>query len=337
MARKVVMSAVVAGVIVSLAACSSQLHRAPVEDRAIGGRASQPFTPPPGTTPSGSAQAPKVDPPPRPAPRGQAPAVASAADTADNAGKPGFYTVKAGDTLLRVALETGQNWRDIQRWNSLDNAHVLQVGEVLRVIPLNQDPGAVVTRAVVPPSGGADSRSADLPSRTSLAATAQPAAAPAAVPVLAPATVAAATTATASTSLPGQGPGTAAAPSGDEDLGWIWPADGSVIAAFDEARTKGMLIGGNVGDPVVAAADGRVVYSGSGLRGYGNLVIIKHNNTYLTAYAHNKTLLVREDQPVKRGQKIAEMGSTDAQRVQLHFEVRKQGKPIDPARVLPPR
>jgi lipoprotein NlpD len=80
-----------------------------------------------------------------------------------------------------------------------------------------------------------------------------------------------------------------------------------------------------------------VVYAGSGLRGYGNLVIIKHNNTYLTAYAHNRTLLVREDQPVRRGQKIAEMGSTDAQRVQLHFEVRKQGKPIDPSRVLPPR
>lgn len=334
-AFKVAMGAIVAGVIGSLAACSSQLHRAPVEDRAIGGRAPQPFTPPPGTTPSGIAQAPRAEAPARPAPRVQA-AVSSTADTADNAdnaGKPGFYTVKAGDTLLRVALETGQNWRDIQRWNSLDNAHVLQVGEVLRVIPFNQDPGAVVTRAVAPPSAGADSRSADLPSRASLAAPVQPAAVSAAVPVLAPA----ATVPTASTSLPGQGVGAAATASGDEDLGWIWPADGSVFAVFDEARTKGMLISGNAGDPVVAAADGRVVYSGSGLRGYGNLVIIKHNNTYLTAYAHNKTLLVREDQPVKRGQKIAEMGSTDAQRVQLHFEVRKQGKPIDPARVLPPR
>jgi lipoprotein NlpD len=328
-ARKVVTGVIVAGVIGSLAACSSQLHRAPVEDRSIGGRAPQPFTPPPGTTPT-TAQAPRSEGPARPAPRVQA----SVGDTADSAGKPGFYTVKAGDTLLRVALETGQNWRDIQRWNSLDNAHVLQVGEVLRVIPLNQDPGAVVARAVAPPSGGGDSRSAELSSRTSLAVPALPTAA---APVLAPTAAAAATAATASTSLPGQGAGNSATPSGDEDLGWIWPADGSVIAVFDEARTKGMLIGGNAGDPVVAAADGRVVYSGSGLRGYGNLVIIKHNNTYLTAYAHNKTLLVREDQPVKRGQKIAEMGSTDAQRVQLHFEVRKQGKPIDPARVLPPR
>ena len=91
------------------------------------------------------------------------------------------------------------------------------------------------------------------------------------------------------------------------------------------------------GDPVYAAADGRVVYAGSGLRGYGNLVILKHNATYLTAYAHNQTLLVKDDQQVKRGQKIAEMGSTDADGVQLHFEIRKQGKPIDPARLLPAR
>jgi len=98
-----------------------------------------------------------------------------------------------------------------------------------------------------------------------------------------------------------------------------------------------MVFGGKAGDPVLAAADGRVVYAGSGLRGYGNLVIIKHNANYLTAYAHNQTLLVKEDQAVKKGQKIAEMGSTDAERVQLHFEVRKQGKPIDPAKSLPSR
>jgi len=324
---------IVTGLIVGLSACSSQLHRAPVEDRAIGGRAPQPFTPPAGTTPTTTA---KADAPSRPAPRAQAPVV-DAADNTDSAGKPGFYTVKAGDTLLRVALETGQNWRDIQRWNSLDNAHVLQVGEVLRVVPLNQDPGAVVTRAVASSGGVAEPRSSESSSRVPLAATAPSSVVPTAVPVLAPAAAAAATAATASTALPGQGGNSGTTPSGDEDLGWIWPADGAVIAVFDEARTKGMLIGGNAGDSVVAAADGRVVYSGSGLRGYGNLVIIKHNNTYLTAYAHNKTLLVREDQPVKRGQKIAEMGSTDAQRVQLHFEVRKQGKPIDPARVLPPR
>jgi lipoprotein NlpD len=110
-----------------------------------------------------------------------------------------------------------------------------------------------------------------------------------------------------------------------------------VVGNFDETRTKGLSIAGKAGDPVLAAADGRVVYAGSGLRGYGNLVIIKHNNTYLTAYAHNQTLLVKEEQSVKRGQKIAEMGATDAERVLLHFEIRKQGKPIDPAKLLPPR
>jgi lipoprotein NlpD len=123
----------------------------------------------------------------------------------------------------------------------------------------------------------------------------------------------------------------------DDDLNWAWPAAGPVIGNFDEGRSKGLAISGKAGDPVYAAADGRVVYAGSGLRGYGNLVIIKHNNTYLTAYAHNQTLLVKEDQVVKRGQKIAEMGSSDAERVQLHFEIRKQGKPVDPARLLPPR
>ena len=110
-----------------------------------------------------------------------------------------------------------------------------------------------------------------------------------------------------------------------------------LLAGFDEARNKGLGIGGKAGDPVLAAADGRVVYAGSGLRGYGNLVIVKHNATYLTAYAHNQTLLVKEDQIVRRGQKIAEMGSTDADRVKLHFEIRRQGKPIDPAQRLPPR
>ena len=132
----------------------------------------------------------------------------------------------------------------------------------------------------------------------------------------------------------------AAAPTprdGDDDITWAWPATTPVSTPFDDARSKGLVFRGKPGDPVYAAADGRVVYAGSGLRGYGNLVILKHNATYLTAYAHNQTLLVKDDQQVKRGQKIAEMGSTDADGVQLHFEIRKQGKPIDPARLLPAR
>jgi lipoprotein NlpD len=121
----------------------------------------------------------------------------------------------------------------------------------------------------------------------------------------------------------------------DDELGWIWPGKGGVIAEFDEVKNKGVDISGSAGDAVVAAADGKVVYAGAGLRGYGNLIILKHNNTYLTAYAHNQSLMVKEDQTVKKGQKIAEMGSSDTDRVKLHFEVRRQGKPVDPLKYLP--
>jgi lipoprotein NlpD len=109
------------------------------------------------------------------------------------------------------------------------------------------------------------------------------------------------------------------------------------LPGFDDQKNKGLGINGKAGDPVLAAAEGRVVYAGSGLRGYGNLIILKHNNTFLTAYAHNQALLVKEDQNVKQGQKIAEMGSSDADRVKLHFEIRRSGKPVDPAKYLPAR
>jgi lipoprotein NlpD len=124
---------------------------------------------------------------------------------------------------------------------------------------------------------------------------------------------------------------------GEDDVAFIWPTAGGLVAGFDEAKNKGLDLGGKAGDAVLAAADGRVVYAGAGLRGYGNLLILKHNNTYLTAYAHNQTLLVKEDQSVRKGQKIAEMGSSDADRVKLHFEIRRQGKPVDPAKYLPNR
>jgi lipoprotein NlpD len=123
----------------------------------------------------------------------------------------------------------------------------------------------------------------------------------------------------------------------DSGLSFSWPANGTVIGTFDEVKNKGLDIAGQAGDPVLAAADGQVVYAGAGLRGYGNLIILKHNNTFLTAYAHNQSLLVKEDQQVRRGQKIAEMGKTDADRVKLHFEIRRQGKPVDPAKFLPAR
>ncbi|EDT00062.1 peptidase M23B [Burkholderia ambifaria IOP40-10] len=118
---------------------------------------------------------------------------------------------------------------------------------------------------------------------------------------------------------------------------FAWPVRGPLLNGFDDAKNKGVNIGGTSGEPVKAAADGRVVYSGNGLRGYGNLIIIKHDATYLTAYAHNRALMVKEGDAVTKGQKIAEMGNSDADRVMLHFEVRRQGKPVDPLKYLPPQ
>ena len=216
--------------------------------------------------------------------------------SAENAGKPGYYSVRSGDTLTKIALEHGQAWRDIAKWNGLDNPNVIEVDQVLRVVPPSMDAG---NRAAAKPVTAA---SASMP---------VPANAPAAAP------------ATAATN--------------DDNLVFAWPHPGQVLSGFDETKNKGLDFAGKAGDPVLAAADGKVVYAGSGLRGYGNLVILKHNNTYLTAYAHNQTLLVKEDQTVQKGQRIAEMGSSDADRVKLHFEIRKQGKPVDPAKLLPAR
>jgi len=125
--------------------------------------------------------------------------------------------------------------------------------------------------------------------------------------------------------------------SDDEDkLDWVWPARGKVVVGFSEtANLKGIDIAGAAGEPVIASAAGKVVYVGNGLRGYGKLVIVKHNKTWLSAYAHNREILVKEGQQVTKGQKIAEMGNTDADQVKLHFEIRRLGKPVDPARYLP--
>jgi lipoprotein NlpD len=233
---------------------------------------------------------------------------------AENAGKAGYFTVRPGDTLIRIALETGQNWRDIARWNNLDNPNVIEVGQVLRVLaPGAAPPSDAMVARPLPPASAA---SAALPS-ASAAASAPRGTVTAAAPTAA---------------LPAAG-----VPAEDE-ITWSWPTSGSaVLAGFDEQKNKGLDIGGRAGDPVLASADGRVVYAGAGLRGYGNLIILKHNNSYLTAYAHNQSLLVKEDQTVRKGQKIAEMGSTDTDRVKLHFEIRRLGKPVDPTRYLPTR
>lgn len=282
-----------------LSGCGTRMNKAPVEDRGT-------------STSSAPAQAGQpgvvVGTPIKPLPG------------AENAGKPGYYTVKPGDTLIRIGLESGQSWKDLARWNNLENANLIEVGQVLRVAP----PAATVAATAVASDNGVVTRpvasSTVAPSSAASAASTPKSAASATVVAAAP-----------TTSAP------AAASAGEDDIAFIWPASGSLIAGFDEARNKGYDISGKAGEPVLAAADGRVVYAGAGLRGYGNLVILKHNNTFLTAYAHNQSLLVKEDQAVRKGQKIAEMGNTDADRVKLHFEIRRQGKPVDPSRYLPAR
>ncbi|SDE30954.1 lipoprotein NlpD [Variovorax sp. CF079] len=247
----------------------------------------------------------------------------------ENYGKPGYYAVRPGDTIRRIGTETGQSWQNIARWNNLDNPDLIEVGQVLRVIP----PVGATASAAAPASATGTTDASSAVTRPVTQAAVAPSSGAAAAPAAAASAAVKPTPPiiTASPSAP------AATASGDEDVGWIWPAHGSLIAGFDEAKNKGLDIGGKAGDSVLAAADGRVVYAGAGLRGYGNLIILKHNNTYLTAYAHNRTLLVKEDQSVQKGQKIAEMGNSDADRVKLHFEIRRQGKPVDPARYLPAR
>ena len=220
----------------------------------------------------------------------------------ENAGKPGYYTVQRGDTLTRIGLDNGQGWRDVARWNNLTNPDLIEVGQVLRVAPPGGavETAGVVVRPIAPTSNSS--------------------------PVV---------TSAKSEPISVNQPNNANV--NDEGLGFIWPANGSLIAGFDEVKNKGLDIAGKAGDTVMAAADGQVVYAGAGLRGYGNLIILKHNSTFLTAYAHNQALLVKEDQKVRKGQKIAEMGKSDSDRVKLHFEVRRQGKPVDPAQLLPAR
>ncbi|MDH6595103.1 lipoprotein NlpD [Variovorax sp. TBS-050B] len=282
-------------VVLVIAGCAAPRGPAPVEDRGTMTRA-------PVAAPGGPLFT--TDPSGKPLPG------------IENYGKPGYYAVRPGDTIRRIASETGQTWQNIARWNNLDNPDLIEVGQVLRVVP---------------PVGPSTSVAAAPPSMSSEGATTKPVTPPSVIAPAAPASAASSgkSPVTASPSAPSS--------SGDEDLGWIWPAHGTLLAGFDDAKNKGFDIGGKAGDAVLAAADGRVVYAGAGLRGYGNLIILKHNNTYLTAYAHNQTLLVKEDQSVQKGQKIAEMGNSDADRVKLHFEIRRQGKPVDPARYLPAR
>ena len=292
-----------------LAACTSRPRGPiPVEDRVAGQSTSRPVqrVQPQAASDSARVTAPVAT----SSPVSMGPAMAGS----ENAGKPGYYSVRPGDTLTKIALDHGQAWRDIAKWNGLDNPNMIEVHQVLRVAPPVMELAA--NRQIKPVMAQNPT-----PANTATSNTPTP-------------TASSAPASSASNAAP-----SASAPVNvsDDGMTFAWPHPGPVLAGFDEAKNKGLDFAGKAGDPVLAAGDGKVVYAGSGLRGYGNLVILKHNNTYLTAYAHNQTLLVKEDQSVTKGQRIADMGSSDSDRVKLHFEIRKQGKPVDPAKLLPAR
>ncbi len=262
-----------------------------------------------------------------------------------------YYTVRKGDTLIQIALDFGQNYRDLVVWNNLSNPNDIKVDQVLRVAPPegSAQTGSVAISsgvevrplspsASVPTAANSSVAHKSVPrgdkrpySDNALAELQKPdAGASASVPTSVAPRAEQPKAAEKTPDVPH-----AAVPD-DENIAWIWPADGKVISHFSEGK-RGIDIAGKMGQPVVAAGSGKVLYAGSGIRGYGNLVIVKHSNNLLSAYAHNKTIFVKEDQSVNKGQKIAEMGNSDADEVKLHFEIRQQGKPVDPSKFLPSR
>ncbi len=212
------------------------------------------------------------------------------------------HTVVAGDTVYNISKRYQVGQENLKAWNNLDGNNI-RIGQVLRVKPAGytaptqyQAPVVVTNNTQQPPA-----------TNTNATVTQPPA---------------------------NQPTNNAAGTKNVAGITWMRPTTGQILSGFSE-QTKGVNIGGKDGQPIVAAADGKVVYSGSGLRGYGNLIIIQHNQTYLTAYGNNKSVLLKEGAQVKRGQTIAYMGSSDSDRVQLHFEVREQGKPVNPTKFIP--
>lgn len=302
-------TAAMVAVLVVLSACSTPMTSAPIIDRSIDRN-----TPLPASVLRPGA----------------------ATSATPGAGKGGFHTVKKGDTIYRIALDYGVNYTDLLNWNNLQGPSDLKVDQVLRVTP--PEGGAVVSSAPIRSSAlearplgsnGQPLKGGSLPAAQTVAPTVSTPTSNTTTPIVVAPVV-----------PPVAAPTVPATPSTTttiEPIDWQWPANGKVITEFEEAKTKGIDIADKEGSPIFAAADGKVMFAGNGPRGYGNLIIIKHSNGYLSAYGHNKALLVKEGETVKKSQKIAEMGSTETDRSKLHFEIRNQGKPIDPAKLLPVR
>jgi lipoprotein NlpD len=286
--------------------------------------------------------------PPSPGARSAAPPAAAATEVPT-------YTVKRGDTLYFIALDHGQDYRDIAAWSNIDNADRISVGQVLKMgpptgaapTPVSVGPAQV---GVITPHAQIEARPIGVPgSPPAVAANGPPAntTGPNGAknwPKTGKESYSDQAASAANATAGGAKPGTQVAKAdshpdagaGDDDnVDWGWPVHGKMLGGFSESTNKGIDVAAKTGDPVTATASGKVVYSGSGLRGYGKLIVIKHNATYFSAYAHNSEILVKEGQLVVKGQKIAEVGSTDAEQPMLHFEIRKQGKPVDPLKYLP--
>ena len=212
------------------------------------------------------------------------------------------YTVKPGDTLNKISRSTGVDENTIKRLNKISDPKRIYPGLILKLSDGSESATAPTGPSAIAANTKAEARPLDQSTQSSAPATSE-----------------------------------SGTPSRAADAGvinWGWPAQGKVIQGYT-ANTKGIDISGNAGDPVIAAANGTVMYSGNGVRGLGNLIIVDHDNGFITAYAHNRALLVKTGQKVKKGAKIAEMGQSDASSVKLHFEVRRQGTPVDPMQYLP--
>jgi lipoprotein NlpD len=349
---------------VLLAACSSTHTAAPVIERSqsagVPVKTAAPTQAPAGAKPQ-SAEAPAARPvnPPVPAPPEKTeqqsipiaeklPPVADEPTTKpyrEGDWRPEYHIVKKGDTLYSIALDYGQDYRELAAWNNLEDPGRIRVDQRLRLFP----PDSVGEATSVQPTPlaaplatpvFAEPKARKLP--YSEQALAQLKLGAAKSEALAAASTAAAQPAGKAPAVPPPAPLAAIAPKeappGDSRMIWEWPAQGKLLYGFGQgSNQKGLGIEGRSGQPVLAAAPGKVVYSGSGLRGYGKLIIVKHNATYLSVYAHNSQVLVKEGQTVAKGQKIGEIGDTDSDRMALHFEIRRFGKPIDPLQYLPER
>ena len=286
----------------------------------------------------------------RPSPAAQKPPAARAVQVPGgtaSAGRAGTYIVKRGDTLYSIALENGADYRDLALWNKLEDPSKIRVGQELRVTAPEERttaqvgaarlPGEIEARPIGPgaPTAPAAPAASEAGMKTSPKALRLPYSEQNLAALSRPEAVAVANPEAKSEAKPAEPPKPAAAERPADAIDFIWPAKGRVLAGFSEPRNKGLDIEGKLGDPVVAAAAGRVIYVGSGIPGLGKFIVVRHENGFNTVYAHNRENLVKMDQNIARGQKIAEIGSTDADTPMLHFQIRKFGTPLDPQKYLP--